>query len=468
MEHTQQIQSSQPSYANDQVVQEKEASPESLSPKKRVTDDTLAIVIGSLFVIATILIYLISNGTFYAVEFSSWENISELFSNLFSLDFILPYLGTWLILSLVFSVGNYWQSEAPIGRSILAFTGLYLLASLAYIISSQLVMKQYLEYAFWALIVGLIVSNVFGVPDWLKPALRSDYLVKIGLILMGTEIIFSNITKFGIYGIAIVLLVVPATMYFMWFFGTKVLKMKDEKLVMVLATATSVCGVSAAVASASAIKASKEDLSYTVSITIMFTVVMMVGMPFLVDWLGLSELVGGAWIGNTVDSTGAVVLAGEALGPIGSQAAALIKMIQNLLIGVVVVVLAVYFASKETGSKETVSYSDIWGRLPKFILGFIAMSIIFSFIVQPIFGAETTNLFIDSLGSWKGWFFCLTFLAIGLETNFKEMIQNVEGGKPVSLYVSGQLFSVVLSLIVCYLLLSGVLFPVPDLATFGG
>jgi uncharacterized membrane protein YadS len=240
------------------------------------------------------------------------------------------------------------------------------------------------------------------------------------------------------------------------------LKMKSPTMVMVIAVATSVCGVSAAVAAAAAIKADKEDLTFAVGISIIFTIIMMILMPVFIKMAGINELVGGAWIGNTIDSTGAVVLAGEALGHVGSQVAAMIKMIQNVLIGFISFIIAIFFAKREN-TENDVTVSTIWQRLPKFIFGFVGMSMLFSFVIQPRFGVEATNILIKNLGTWKGWTFCLTFLCIGLETNFKELKDSFEGGKPVTLYLVGQTFSLILSLIICEIVLGGHFFPIPEI-----
>ena len=110
---------------------------------------------------------------------------------------------------------------------------------------------------------------------------------------------------------------------FMWFFGTRVLKMDNKPLVITVATATSVCGTSAAIATGAASKAKKTDLSLAVSISIIFTVIMMVFEPIIIKATGMSELMGGALIGGTVDSTGAVTIAGTALGATAQTSAVL-------------------------------------------------------------------------------------------------------------------------------------------------
>ena len=110
----------------------------------------------------------------------------------------------------------------------------------------------------------------------------------------------------------------------------------------------------------------------------------MVGMPFFIKAIHVDPMIGGAWIGGTVDSTGAVVLAGQALGDVGGQVAALVKMIQNILIGFVALGIAIFFS--RAGSATTAGgggrpgVGEIWQRFPKFILGFIAASFVFSFV----------------------------------------------------------------------------------------
>ena len=179
-------------------------------------------------------------------------------------------------------------------------------------------------------------------------------------------------------------------------------------------------------------------------------------------------MIGGAWIGGTVDSTGAVVLAGQALGDIGGQVAALVKMIQNILIGFVALAIAIFFTTRVDADRSAggkVGVSEIWHRFPKFILGFVFASLFFSFVMQPVAGVEQTNAVIKHLKEFQNWAFALAFTSIGLETNFKELCGQVQGGKPFQLYIVGQVFNLVLTFLVAWLLLSGRIFPVPTINT---
>ena len=117
--------------------------------------------------------------------------------------------------------------------------------------------------------------------------------------------------------------------------------------------------------------------------------------------------------------------------------------------------VAVFFATKvDKTENKTVGVEEIWNRLPKFILGFLLASIVFSFFVQPTYGAEICADIQGCFKELQTWCFALAFTSIGLETNIKEMAGQMSGGKPMILYVVGQSFNLLLTYFVCWLLLS--------------
>ena len=162
--------------------------------------------------------------------------------------------------------------------------------------------------------------------------------------------------------------------------------------------------------------------------------------------------------------TGAVVLAGNALGPEGEQAAVLVKSIQNILIGFIAFFVALFFTTKvENNSGAKVGASEIWTRFPKFIIGFFVASLVASFIIQPLAGSDEVKAINSVLSQYKNWAFVLAFTSIGLDTNFRSIIKQMHGGKVLWLYIVGQLFNIVLTFFAVWLLLSGVIFEVPVL-----
>jgi len=182
-----------------------------------------------------------------------------------------------------------------------------------------------------------------------------------------------------------------------------------------------------------------------------------VALPAFIKAVGMPEVLGGAWLGGTIDATGAVVAAGAFLGDSAMNVAATIKMIQNILIGVIAFAVAIYWTTKVDrvqGKKGPAS--EIWVRFPKFILGFIGASIFFS-LLQATLSPELSEALIEKqlFGFTKeirGWLFCLAFVSIGLSTNFKELRSQFSGGKPLILYVCGQLLNLGLTLLMAWLM----------------
>jgi len=374
---------------------------------------------------------------------------------------LLPALGiTGLLLLIPFAIASGIMGNGFV-KFIPGFIVMWLLALLSFVLSTQEVINQYnLEYVLWGLLVGLIISNTIGTPAFLKPALCGEFYIKTGLVLLGAEILLGRLLTLGVPGICISWLVTPVVLITTFIFGQKLLKMESPSLNMVISADMSVCGVSAAIATGAACKAKKEELSCAVGLSLAFTALMMVVQPIIIRAVGMDEIVAGAWIGGTIDSTGAVAAAGELVSQRAGEVAVVIKMIQNVLIGVVAFGVAVYWTTcmeQETkGSRP--SLMEIWRRFPKFILGFVAASLVFSWMAEnSAQGAAFADATVGVTKQLRTWLFCFAFVCIGLETHFKTLAPYFAGGKPLVLYVCGQSLNLALSLLMSWLMF-GVVF----------
>ena len=138
-------------------------------------------------------------------------------------------------------------------------------------------------------------------------------------------------------------------------------------------------------------------------------------------------------------------------------------MVQNTLIGVVAFLVAVFWVTRveregDGSSKQKPDAMEIWRRFPKFILGFLAASVTFSFLLTPSLGDVRVAGILDLTSDFRGWFFCLAFVSIGLESNFRALANQIQGGRPLQLYLVGQTFTGVLTLLAAYLAFGGILF----------
>jgi len=360
----------------------------------------------------------------------------------------------------------------PFKKFAMGFAFVYAVAVLAWFFSYQSTMKHYgIGYAAWAIFLGMLISNTVGTPKWAMPAVQTEYYIKTGLVLLGAKILFEKIITIGTAGIFVAWVVTPTVWMVTYWFGQKIINMPSKRLNAVICSDMSVCGVSAAIAAASACRAKKEELTLAVGLSLVFTAIMMIVMPAVIKGtfpVDKQMVLGGAWMGGTIDASGAVAAAGAFLGEKALYVAATIKMIQNVLIGVIAFFIALYFTTRveveETGAK--VGLGEIWFRFPKFVIGFMAASVIFSMIYSG-FNAEVDGLgraMIDKGtikgGSdlFRGWFFTLSFVSIGLATNFRELKEHFKGGKPLILYAFGQSLNLVLTLVMAYIMFY-VIFP---------
>ena len=375
----------------------------------------------------------------------------------------LVFLG--LSFAVFFGIGMKFMGHS-FKEFVIAFGFIFAVSIIAHMASSQATMKHYgIGYAAWAIFFGMLISNTVGTPKWAIPAIQTEYYIKTGLVLLGAKILFEKIITIGTAGIFVAWVVTPIVWLVTYWVGQKIIKIPSKRLNATICSDMSVCGVSAAIATASACKAKKEELTLAVGLSLIFTSIMMIVMPAIIHGFfpaDKMEILGGAWMGGTIDATGAVAAAGAFLGEKALNVAATIKMIQNVLIGVMAFCVALYFTTKveaeETGNK--VGLMEIWYRFPKFVLGFMAASVIFS-ICYSTFNGQIEGLGFTMVDKgvikgmsdlFRGWFFTLSFVSIGLATNFKELREHFSGGKPLILYVFGQSFNLCLTLIMAYIM----------------
>lgn len=349
------------------------------------------------------------------------------------------------------------------------FPVIFVLAALAYLLANQETMKALgLSYVLFALVMGLIISNTLGVPQFIKTAGQTEFFIKTGLVLLGARILIGQIALIGIPGIFVTWVVTPIVLIGTYWFGQNIIKIPSKELNITVSSDMCVSGVSAAIASASACRAKKEELTLAIGMSMIFVAVMIFVLPAIANVTGMHPVWAGAWLGGTVDNTGSVVAAGELIGLEAMYVAATIKMIQNILIGVIAFGVAAYWCLKvepdrackpgETPVPFTAKGAlyEVWYRFPKFILGFIGASIVFSIMQGAVtmdWGQAMVN---DGVLAWanrfRGWFFCLAFVSIGLSINYQELKEPLRGGKPLILYVCGQSFNLLLTLFVAWLM----------------
>jgi len=380
-----------------------------------------------------------------------WKSTSELTENIFTSYNLKVALHLFICLFALAIILAFFSGK-PVKPVLKGFPAVYLITTFALILAGNATLKNWnLEAVIFSLLIGLLIRNFFTVPEWLKASLSTEAYVKIGLVLLGTSVIFGDILKAGSLGLIQALIVVVSVWYFAYWIAKRM--GVDEEMSLMISSAVSICGVSAAIATAGAIKGDSKKLSYVISIVLITAIPMIIFMPMLANLFGLSEAVAGAWIGGTIDTSGGVIASGSLVGEEALKISTIVKFSQNVLLGLAAFAISIYWSynekSTETGEKVKPNAGVIWERFPKFVIGFIAASILFSFFID----ADTNNAVKGHLKALQGIWFALAFTSIGLETDFKELFKG-QGKKPLYAFLIAQLFNIIVTLLVALLLFS--------------
>lgn len=408
-----------------------------------IHEDWTVVVLGALIIMISL------GGLILKVPVFNWSNSAELSEKVFSTANLALIFTQFIFVLFIAAVGAFISGKA-LKPFLLGFPLVYLITMLALILAGNSQVKAInLEAVIFSLGLGLIISNFFKLPEWLRSSLSTELFVKIGLVLLGTGVIFSDVLKAGSLGLIQALAVVISVWYFA-FWLCKKLKIDDE-LSMMISSAVSICGVSAAIATSGAIKGDSKKLSYVISMVLITAIPMMIFMPMIANYLNLSEEVTGAWLGGSIDTTGAVVASGSLVGETALKISTIVKFSQNVLLGLAAFAISVYWTytkhpnANEPEGKPTLKV--IWERFPKFVLGFLAASLLFSFVISP----EANSAVKGSLKNLQGLWFALAFTSIGLETNFADLF-NKQSKKPFYAFLIAQGFNIVVTLIIALLL----------------
>ena len=408
-----------------------------------IHEDWTVVILGFSIILLSIA------GLLIPVPSFSWSSTTELWNKVLSGENLWKVV---LQFAFVFSIAlaAAYLINQNLKNSLLAFPLLSVLTLIALILSGNSEVKALnLESVIFSLTIGLIVRNFFNLPLWLRESLSAELFVKIGLVLLGTGIIFSDILKAGGLGLIQALVVVLCVWYFA-FWICKKLKI-DEELSMMISSAVSICGVSAAIATAGAIKGDNKKLSYVISLVLITAIPMMIFMPYIAKHFNFPEAVTGAWLGGSIDTTGAVVASGTLVGETALKISTIVKFSQNVLLGLAAFAISIYWTYNHSANKDgkvaKPTLGLIWDRFPKFVIGFVAASLLFSFILNT----ETVSAVKESLKSIQTLWFVLAFTSIGLETRFSDLF-NAESRKPLYAFLISQAFNIVITLVIAYIL----------------
>lgn len=396
-----------------------------------------------------------------AGEYPTIKSVIAIPSTLATADAWIGVGALFLIALVVLYIGNRLLSR-PLKGLFWSFVVVFALSLLAQLIAKIPSVKYYgFEAVFFSVIFGLIVRNCIRIPEWLKPAIQGEFFIKIGVVCLGATILFRDFVTSGVAGILQACIVVSGVWMFAFWLARRVAV--EERAAMTLSSGVTICGVSACIATGGVAKVQERYLSYIISVVLIVAVPMIYLMPLLAKWIvplltddvAMQSEIMGAWIGGTIDTTSGVAAASEMVGDEANKTAMIVKATQNVLIGVVAFCIATYLASKGgNGRLHRPSVRLVWEKFPKFVVGFIVASLVFSLLQSNhIFPDwEAKKLAETSMAkTFSTFFFSLAFVCIGMDTRLKDIVSR-ENRNILYAFLGAQCFNIVVTLLVAWLM----------------
>jgi uncharacterized integral membrane protein (TIGR00698 family) len=293
-----------------------------------------------------------------------------------------------------------------------------------------------IEYVLWAILLGLAIANTLTIPKVFHSGIATyEFWLKLGIVLLGARFVLADVLKLGGISLALVVVEIALSLALMTFLG-KLFKLKP-KLTSLLAIGSSICGVSAIIAAKGAIDADDEDSSFAIAAILALGALALFTFPAIAHSLHMNDVSYGLWAGLGVDNTAEATAAGALYSDAAGKVAVLAKTARNAMIGFVVLAYAIYWASRGQARIVTNKAAFLWKKFPKFILGFLLVSLLVGF---HFFDKGQ----VTSLGNLSKWAFLLTFAGVGLRTNFREMSK--QGLRPFIVGALGEVLIACLTL----------------------
>jgi uncharacterized integral membrane protein (TIGR00698 family) len=352
-----------------------------------------------------------------------------------------------------------------------SFAFLYLLSAVVMTAGQWDQANRYnLEAPLIALVLGLVISNLVGLPRWLDAGFRVEFYIKTGIVLLGATLPFTLILWAGPVAVLQASIVSIVTFVVIFFVGQRL--GLDRRLCATLGAGGAVCGVSAAIAVAGAVGAKRDHAPIAITTVILWAIVMIFVLPLVSRALELPAGVAGAWIGTSEFADAAGFAAAQSYADLanahvagiagtGDQAVfafTLMKVVgRDVWIGIWAFVLAVISITRweRTEPGRRPDAAQIWWRFPKFVLGFLAASLIVTAVASGYsladYNKAVNPALVAPIKDLRSWAFIFCFLSIGLTTRFRELAKT--GAKPFLAFTSGVAANVALGF-----LLSAVVF----------
>jgi uncharacterized integral membrane protein (TIGR00698 family) len=226
-----------------------------------------------------------------------------------------------------------------------------------------------------AVVLGALISNLGLLPDECRVGLgfAARNLLRLGIVLLGLQLSFSQVRELGAPGLVLVIVVVAST-----FTGTQWLGKKmglSPGLSLLVATGFSICGASAIAAMRPVSDADDDDMAYAIALVTICGTLAIFLLPAIGEIIGFSGAQFGSWVGASVHDVAQTVATAASGNDDAQDAAIVVKLTRVMLLAPLVA--AVSFTLRRKLSHTNITDSNTQKAklppiVPLFIIGFIA------------------------------------------------------------------------------------------------
>ncbi len=273
----------------------------------------------------------------------------------------------------------------------------------------------HVSYLIIAIFLGLISSNLMTLPRIIDRGIKSTHKIwlETGIVILGSRILLRDLIDIGPLLLSLILGFLIFSLLCVEFVSSRF--GLEPRLGSCLASGTSVCGVSAIIATGGGINARERDMCYAIATILIFDVLTVFSYPVFAQIFSIPAQVYGVWTGISMFSTGTVVAAGFALCEEAGQLATLAKMARNSFIGIWALSYTIYYVNKGlSGARVNNKGKYLWDKFPKFVIGFLVVM-----VVANLGLLSEENL--DSMRNMYNWLFMMAFVGLGYDMDFAEL-----------------------------------------------
>ncbi|MEW5817479.1 MAG: putative sulfate exporter family transporter [Spirochaetota bacterium] len=269
------------------------------------------------------------------------------------------------------------------------------------------------NYVLIALLIGIFIRNVIGVPKSWEPGLTySAIFMNTAIIMLGSQYLLRDLVRIGTVAVILMVVFVFGSALVVILLG-RLFKVSDA-LSGTMAGGVSCCGVSAVVATAPLVGAKSEEVTYSIATILSFGLIGLFTMPFIGRLLEMPDVTYGIWSAVGILNSAQVIASGFMYSFDAGKVAGFVNIARVVMIPAAVIFIGILILSRQITGTKINKWQVMKEKFPIFVLGFFIVWIArcLGWVPRPA---------VYAMEAVMTWFFTLSFVGLGLQTKLGDL-----------------------------------------------